>query len=184
MATVPVPRTWTTGEIVTAAEMNTEIRDSVNFLLATPRCILYRSTDLVVGNSATPGVVSLDTELRDNDNMHTGAATRMIAKTAGRFEFLWYIHYPPYSANAGTMECGIGLNGAGTWGGSARLNEDSRIMCKDTVLGTSASIRAVQFMNVNDYVEFFTAQTSTVSQTIAGGIPFNMQASGRWIASS
>jgi hypothetical protein len=184
MATVPVPRTWTTGEIITAAEMNTEIRDSVNFLLATPRCIIYRSTDRICGSSSTPSAILFDTEITDTDSMHSGSNTYMVANTAGRYEFILYIHFPSFSSAPGTAQCGIALNSSGTWSATSRLNEDTRIMCQDTTLGTSLSIRAVQYMNVNDQAEFFAAQTCGSTLTIAGNIPFNLTASGRWLASS
>ena len=186
---VPVQRTWTTGEIVTAAEMNSNIRDSVNFLLSTPRCILMESTNVTVADTTTPSKLFWDTEVVDTDTMHfPSAQSHMIANTAGRYEFELYLHYPVFTTNIHTVHCGIQQGTDTSWGSGTKLIEDVRQSTGSSsngFFGTSVSIRADSFLNANDYVTFWTGQAgSGTSLTLQGGSPFIMMCAGRWIASS
>ncbi len=54
MATVPSPKTWVALEDVTAAEMNLELRDAINFLLSPPRVWAYRTALLTLTNNVDP----------------------------------------------------------------------------------------------------------------------------------
>ena len=188
MGSVPVQRTWVTGEIVTAAEMNSNIRDSVNFLLTTPRCILGLSTLTTVSDSTTPTSIIWDTLYVNTDNMSSPPSNRMYAKTAGRFEFEFYVHYNAFTTTISTVMCGIQYNNSTAWGSGTKLDEDVRQTTganNGGIFGTSTSVRADTFMNAGDFVSFWTAQSGAgASLTISGGSPFNMSASGRWIASS
>jgi hypothetical protein len=61
---VPSPATWAAASIVTDAQLNLEIRDSLNFLLAPPRVYAYHTA----GTTLTNGVwtlISLGGELYD-----------------------------------------------------------------------------------------------------------------------
>lgn len=186
---VPVQRTWVTGEVVTAAELNANIRDAVNFLLATPRCVLIRSTSLSVANSSSPQVINFDTELVDSDTMHTNTAqARMTVNTAGRYEFEIYVHYEVTNVNAaGTIHSGIAKNTTTSWN-TGKVNEDTRLGVGDhngLFFGDTTFCRSDQFMNAGDYMSFWTAQVDTAgSMTINGGTPFSLQAVGRWVSSS
>ncbi|WP_433520151.1 hypothetical protein ACQP2T_63465 (plasmid) [Nonomuraea sp. CA-143628] len=101
MATVPNPRTWTSSEQVTAAKLNTDIRDSWNFFKARPFCLLGKTADTSITIS-TLTAIPWDVELKDSDNGHSNVTnnTRYTAQTAGwysvrciayliRFDFSW-----------------------------------------------------------------------------------------------
>lgn len=64
------PRTWTTGELVTAAHMNTHVRDNLSFLRGAHVCRAYRSAALTINNGVNT-VVSFDAETQDTDNFHS-----------------------------------------------------------------------------------------------------------------
>lgn len=86
MATVPNPRTWTSSEQVTAAKLNTDIRDSWNFFKARPFCLLGKTADTSITIS-TLTAIPWDVELKDSDGGHSNVTnnSRYTAQTAG-----WY----------------------------------------------------------------------------------------------
>jgi hypothetical protein len=51
VGTVPVPRTWTTGEVVTAAFMN-GVRDALNFILTPPLFVGRQTVAQSIANNA------------------------------------------------------------------------------------------------------------------------------------
>lgn len=77
------PRDWLVGELVTAADLNTHVRDNLNFLYGPPACRLWHSAN----QTATSGaelLLTFDTELEDTDSMHSaGSPTVISATTAG-----------------------------------------------------------------------------------------------------
>jgi hypothetical protein len=86
MATVPVPRTWISGELVVSSFMN-GLRDALNFLLSPPCWVLKQNT---VGQSVAAGTdtpVAWDTEDIDSDNVHSTVTntSRVTPQTPG-----WY----------------------------------------------------------------------------------------------
>ena len=86
MATVPSPRTWTVGELLTAAKMNTDVRDGLNFLLSgKPLCRMkWPGGTSAVGWGS---FIEFTTEIVDRDNGHSTSTnqSRYTAQTAG-----WY----------------------------------------------------------------------------------------------
>lgn len=51
------PRTWVTGELVTAAQLNEQVRDNTDFLHNRPRARVYRSAGQTFTSGAPGGVV-------------------------------------------------------------------------------------------------------------------------------
>lgn len=85
MATVPAPRTWVPGDALTAARMNTELRDALTFFLNRPRTRLRQSVVQSVASS-TWAPVTWDIEDFDTDNMHSGTNSYLVAVTAGLYQ--------------------------------------------------------------------------------------------------
>lgn len=84
MATLPSPRTWTVGELLTAAKLNTDLRDGLNFLLSgKPLCKLKLSASVSVSNQNIPW--SVEDVDRDNGHSTVTNTDRYTAQTAG-----WY----------------------------------------------------------------------------------------------
>ena len=86
------PRTWVTGETVTAALMNTHIRDS---LLAIGGTFVYKASDEIVNNSAT---------LQDDDDLKFSVGTnelwlfQLVAHTTSASADVKYTFTVPASA--------------------------------------------------------------------------------------
>lgn len=87
MSTVPSFRTWVAGEIVTAAYMNTNVRDAGNFFVAVPIAELRQGTVQSVPNNAFTAI-SFDVSDIDTDNGHNNVTnnTRYVGKTPGWFQ--------------------------------------------------------------------------------------------------
>lgn len=86
MATVPVEITWVTGQVVTAAQLNANVRDAVNFLLSPPICQVRQTVAQSIPNNTNTAVL-LDAEDIDNDGMHSTITntSRLTAATTGRY---------------------------------------------------------------------------------------------------
>ena len=63
------PRTWLTGEIVTAGNFNLYLKDNLNYLYNLPRFKARQSTALTLFNGGV--LVNCNTEVYDADNMFT-----------------------------------------------------------------------------------------------------------------
>lgn len=188
MGTVPTLDTFTTGIPVTAPQLNKNARDAVNYLLAPPRASISRSTSWSVTSGATPQLLTIwDQQIIDTDNMWvpTPNPSRITANTPGLYEISLYVHYTN-SAASGLAHCGIAINNEGggwTTGPGFRLGEDTRPMTTTASFQTTTSIILEQFLNVGDYVEFYTAQTTAGTLTMSAGT-FGALATARWVAAA
>jgi len=122
------PRTWVTGELVTAALLNTHLRDNVSFLANIPICRLSRSTALSLPDNAQTNV-TWDVEHIDTDNMHSTVTNtgRITFNTAGVYAIGFAIEIAP-AADYVLTYAAIFLNGTNgicedaATGGSAATN--------------------------------------------------------------
>lgn len=105
MASVPAPTDWYVGQPLTAARMNTELRDAVRFLLglgvnARPRCrVRQSSTQSLAAGAWTP--VALQTEDYDTDTMHSSADAFLTATTAGLYAIVAACSFASVTVAAG-----------------------------------------------------------------------------------
>lgn len=189
MGTVPSPSTETTGVTTTAAQLNSDIRDATNFLLAPPNCVVTTTATTNISSGTPAGLLNTwASAVVMNDNQWTsGTPSRLTAMTPGLYEISLYLHYN-YVTYTGTQMaiCGIALNNnGGGWlsnNGANRLAEDTRVLSNSSSLGTSISIEIELFMNAGDYVEAYTAQTSGSTATISSGV-FSASFGIRWVGS-
>lgn len=88
MATLPVFRTWVAGEIVTAAFMNTNVRDAGNFFLSWPVFEGRQTVAQSIATGATLVPLLFDAEDIDTDGGHSTVTNtdRYTPQTAGRFQ--------------------------------------------------------------------------------------------------
>lgn len=86
MAVLPVQRTWTVGEKVTAAMLNDDVRDAVNFFLAAPTCHVYNGA--IATATGTSTFMTFASERYDNDGIHSTTAntSRLTCVTAGVYQ--------------------------------------------------------------------------------------------------
>lgn len=170
MATIPSQRTWVVGEVVTAAYMNSNIRDSVNFLIARPYCNAYNAAGFST-TSGTTTLVPLDTEVEDNDGMHSNVTnnSRIIANTIGAYRLCAAADWPSNGTGFRSMQ--IRMNAAGASGGGSFI-----CIRQATPFATGSTtvmpvIEGVMWRTTNagDYFELFCAQNSGGALTVPGG---------------
>ena len=87
MATVPTFTTFVAGAVLTAAQLNANVRDAGNFFLSTPVCELRQTAAQSIPNSSVTAI-NFDTEDIDTDGMHSTSTntSRATAVTAGRYQ--------------------------------------------------------------------------------------------------
>lgn len=161
MATVPNPRTWTVGELLTAAKLNTDLRDGLNFLLASPRAQLYKTAPQSTA-TGTFTTLSFDAEVIDSDGAHSTSTnnSRFTAQTSGWYQVSASIHWNPDST-AGFRMTTIDINNSGTpqfFDMSVPMSDNSLVLNPCGML----------FLNVGDYVEVKVYQNSGASRNVSG----------------
>lgn len=155
MATVPVTRTFVSGEVVLASYFNTNINGPIGFLLAPP-IFRGRQTSAQSLTSGTFAAITLDAEDVDSAGGHSTSSntSRYTAQYAG-----WY------QASGGS---GIAFNATGNRALDLRVNgavingSQSNIATLTASSSTSQPVLGTDFvfLNVNDYVEMFAFQSS------------------------
>lgn len=159
MATVPSPRTWTVAELLTAAKLNTDVRDGLNFLLAPPRALLQMTgNQSIPNNSHTP--VDWDDEQYDPDGGHSNSVNpaRYTFQTAGWWEVHSRIAHPANTTGQRLLR--PRKNGSTVLPGGWTSNTwptDGYVICLMTTW---------VLVSVSDYVEVTAFQNSGVSLTM------------------
>lgn len=79
------PPTFVTGNVLTAAQMNTNVRDNTNFLHSPPGCLATRATAFSVATGTLTVVPFNGTDMYDTDSMHdpSGAPNDIVINTSG-----------------------------------------------------------------------------------------------------
>ncbi|HEX4816709.1 MAG TPA: hypothetical protein VFV66_28540 [Nonomuraea sp.] len=153
MAVIPNPRTWGATEGVTAAKLNADIRDALNFYLAPPLARLRKSgTQSVPNNSVT--AVTWDVEVIDRDGGHSNVTnpSRYTAQTAGWYHLRAGIVWSG-SRNTGWQDLYFRKNGIGT----TLQNRSVWVSHEDLFLNDSPHItEGYMSLGVGDYVEVVT----------------------------
>lgn len=152
MATVPSEMTFVAGSVLTAAQMNSNVRDAVNFVIAPPLAVLRQVSPQSFGTGAWVSV-TFDTEDIDRDGGHSNSVnpTRYTAQTAG-----WYLTQGTcsWAANAtGGRQITFGTNGGAT-------KFAKQFQPGNAGFIGSATTDAISYLNVGDYIELFAYQSS------------------------
>src|SRR5919197_2582011 len=164
MATVPTAYTWSVGELMTAAKMNSYLRDLASFLLSRPYASLTHNTTQSITN-VTDTPVNFNTELADTDGGHSTSTntSRYTAQTAG----LWDVSAcVPWEINGtGKREAYLKVNNTTYYGSdTATAAASSRV---------SAAPAALIPVSVGDYIEVQVYQNSggalNIDNTFRGG---------------
>ena len=85
MATVPNPITWAPGNIPTASQFNTDVRDAITFFVSPPRVMVKNSATSASITPLTWTRLDWNQEDSDPDGIHGATTQRLIAVTAGRY---------------------------------------------------------------------------------------------------
>ena len=153
MATIPTFRTWVAGEIVTAAFLNSNIRDAGNFFVSWP-VFEGRQT---VAQSITSGVVTallFDAEDIDTDNGHSTSTNtdRYVAQTQGRFQV---------SGKVSLAQSATGYRQAQIWKNGTAINgADTVLAPAPAVHRQSTPVMTACVNGSTDYFQIAMAQLS------------------------
>lgn len=153
---VPVQVTWTTGQIVTAAQLNANVRDAINFLLAPPMAMMRQSVAQSIANRVW-SAINLDVEELDRDNAHSTASftSRYSCNTPG-----WY-------HNDSTI--GIAANATGMRAlhmyvnGGAKPGRATWSAANGSEFSTGVTASGSYYLNTADFAEVYTYQSSGVA---------------------
>lgn len=173
MATVPVTRTWTAGEVVLDSHFNNNIRDVFNFLLAPP-IFQGRQTVSQTFTTAVDAAVTIDTEDVDSAGGHSTSVN------TSRYTYV----YPGWMQWSGKVSFASNTTGwrSTNWGKNGTLQNASGVIQPGMTGGIDTRIAAAAFLmfgNVGDYVEIFGGQASggnlgsavgTVTQPFLSGV--------------
>lgn len=149
MATVPSPRTWAVGELLTAAKLNTDLRDGLSFLLGPPLAVLVKNaTQSVSSTTFTP--LTWEVEQIDRDGGHSTVTntSRYTCLTAGWYHLHASIRWDSINFNGETRLGRFRKNGTTELPGSSQAVRSSPNFALTTQIVSSY----VQ-LAVNDYVE-------------------------------
>ncbi len=154
MTTIPVYRTWVAGEIVTAAELNSNIRDAGNFFLARPMALLRQTVaQSIPNNTNTP--ITFDTEDLDRDSGHSTSSntSRYTSPTQGYFF---------QTGGGSTAASATGQRGVGWRQNGGGVNPVQTFMNTTAAGGWSGpAVPEIFFYNgTTDYTELYVFQNS------------------------
>jgi hypothetical protein len=162
---VPSPITWT-ASLVTVAQLNTEIRDTANFLLNPPRCYAYRSTDKSTANGDTV-VYDMNVEAYDSHSGHSNVTnnTRLVFPEPGLYSVKCQAKWAAHATGSRRLQ--IRKNAAGD-PVSGSLVFDTANLPSSGSIGFANGTVDVQAV-ATDYIEMFHQQTSGGALNVIGG---------------
>jgi hypothetical protein len=151
MAYIDPEKTWSPGEVVTAANLNAYLRDNVGFLANRPAVKAGRTlSNQNVPNSAETAA-SFDTERFDTDNMWVpGTPARITIQTAGVYLIVGMLRYDVSAT--GDREARLLLNGS-NYLGQVKTRASSAGVAK-------MQVSALSKLAANDYVQLMAFQDS------------------------
>ena len=88
MATWTTPRDWSTDEVVTAAMLDTHVKDNLTFIHSPPHVETYRTSNVAIAANASYTISWTNENVDDDDNgamFEGGALTRHTIRTAGLY---------------------------------------------------------------------------------------------------
>lgn len=177
MATIPSYRTWVVGEIVTAAEMNSQVTAAGNFLIAPPIAELRGSTATSLATSGTFGAIGFQSSDVDSDGGHSNTTnnSRYTAQTSGWFQFDGGIGF---ASNATGLRASAWYkNGSATNGSQLAFSASAGDPC------IPARTKKIQMSAVvPDYVELFGFQSSGGALSTSTTAVEQPTMSVRWIS--
>jgi hypothetical protein len=107
----PVPRTWSPGELATFSQLNTHIRDAIEFFIGedSPWALLTGSSGQSINNTDWTAL-SWNVPLVDHDDMHSGGTTVTI-KTPGCYAITAQVMFADNSTGVRGLSLDVVRNG-------------------------------------------------------------------------
>ena len=149
------PRTWVAGEILTASNMNTHVRDNTSWLgTDKPHCRVRNSAALLIANTTTTAL-TFDTEDFDVGAMHSTVTStdRITVPTGGAGAYLCGMGVDWATNSAGYRQIFIRTNGTTTIVAEALPVTTAAAICHQVIV-TIASLA------VGDYIQMIVNQSS------------------------
>ncbi len=179
---IPVPRNWSTGEMGTAALLNTHIRDALEFFVTPPWCWVTSSANQSISNT-TWTTLTWDTQLVDSDNMMAlGTETVMTVRTPGCYAIHAQIMYAADVDGVRGLTCDRIRGGARTTlvRGGQRAADGTGTPSQETAF----QIATYAELEIGDQLDFWTWQNSGGAlNALRSSSDFYTWASARWIGS-
>lgn len=149
------PTTRSTGDLITAAQWNTDLVENIKILGNPPRArAVHSTTQSLTSGSWT--AISLDTENWDTDGMHSTVTNpaRFTAATAGKYQVCGSIRFA--TNGTGLRAIGVRVNGTGAGAPTVTGVVVAPLSSDVTVLNMTTEVQ----LAVGDWVELCGLQTS------------------------
>ena len=179
------PATFTTGNVLTAAQMNTNVRDNSNFLHSPPGCLAIRSTAQSISNNVLTAVSFTGTDVYDTDSMHdpVGAPTVLSLNTVGVYLVTASVQFAANATGARWMAVTNSAAGGTEIAGAKDSGPTSGI---NSILSASAVVLATpigsQFgVSVQQTSGGSLSITNASTTTLTGNTPV-IQLGAQWIS--
>ena len=158
--TLPVPsqRTWSVGDIVTAAMMNANVRDAVNFLVQPPLFVGYQATAQAIPATAWTAI-NLDSSVADTYSGHSNTVnnSRYTAQVAG-----WYFMF-----GMAALAPGTGIRYAGFFTSGAQVAQQPADSQSAPSGAPNLQLAAgLQYLTVGSYVDLRAYTTAAVNTNV------------------
>lgn len=155
MTAFTTPRTWVTNELVTAALLNTHLRDNLTSMRELHACRAYKSGTQTVGSGSTD-VITFGAESFDTDTIHDNATnnSRFSVPTGygGYWRATWNIAVDADDAADRRMGFTLRKNAAGSTGSGTLLASWDEF--GSTVVHSHDGVVIAELV-AGDYVELF-----------------------------
>lgn len=171
---VPVPGSVGTGQVLTAAFWNAQVRDAITFLLNPPDFVGKQSTGQSIP-SGTPTAVALDTNTLDSYAGHSTVTnnTRYVAQVSGTYSASGVVAYPLNSTSGRSAH--LRVNGVDLANSQTQMHSSSTY---NTIVPTPT---LDVYLNAGDYIELIAQQSSGGSLTLLTAAPGNSGLTVRWV---
>lgn len=165
---------WTTGDDITAARLDTYLKDNTNFLYNAPACRVYNSANISVAD-ATLQALTFNTERKDTDTMHSTAVNtgRITFTTAGFYGLDGHVEY---TANVGgNRRLAFRVNGS-TYIAKLGPGFNNAAFTAELSLHTSYQFAAA------DYAELIAYQNSGGALNVLASGNYSPEFAATWLA--
>jgi hypothetical protein len=167
--------TFTAGTVLTAAQLNSNLRDPINFIITPPLLICRQA---VATQPLTNGVwtpINMDAEDIDRDGMHSTVTnpSRATAQTAGYYDVCGIVSI---ASNAtGARAAKLSINTVDVPGRAASGMAAGALISAPEITGTL-------FLNVGDFVETRGNQVSGTTLNTSINTDFQSSMTCRWVS--
>lgn len=166
------PTTRATGNLITAANWNTDLVNNILFLANPPACRVYHNTTQSL-TTAVEASVAFNTERYDTDTMHDTVTNnnRITFNTAG----LYVVTTTFYIVNnaTGYRWAAIRLNGA-----TYVVEQNQNAVNGDN---TNFSLTTIYKFAVADWIEVRAYQQSGVALNVGSAVAFSPEFAATWV---